>query len=76
VKSARSAGIAILRQVRAALAARRREVCEVTASPAVVDYLLNHRRSHLFELESTFQKKVVVKADPAMSADQYVIRHP
>jgi ribonuclease E len=76
MKSARSAGVAILRQVRAALAGRRREVCEVTASPAVVDYLLNHRRAHLFELENAFKKKVVVKADPAMSADQYVIRHP
>ena len=74
VKSARSAGIAILRQVRSALAARRRESCEIVANPSVVDYLLNDRRGLLVDLESEFQKRVLVKADPAFSPDQYVIR--
>jgi Ribonuclease G/E len=74
VKSARSAGIAILRQVRSALAARRREGCEIVANPSVVDYLLNDRRGLLVDLENEFQKRVLVKADPAFSPDQYVIR--
>jgi ribonuclease E len=74
VKSARSAGIAILRQVRAALGARRREDCEVIANPQVVDYLLNHRRGHLVELEDAFKKRIMVSADASMSPDQYVLR--
>jgi ribonuclease E len=74
VKSARSAGIAILRQLRAALGARRRGVCEVTSAPAVADHLLNERRERLCELEREFQKKIVVKADPGLSPDQYEIR--
>ncbi|HVR73594.1 MAG TPA: Rne/Rng family ribonuclease [Planctomycetota bacterium] len=75
VKSARSSGIAILRQVRAALAMKRRDTCEVVAHPAVAEYLLNDRRSHLAELEAESQKRVLVRADPAFSPDQFVIRH-
>jgi hypothetical protein len=40
----------------------------------VVDYLLNDRRGLLVDLENEFQKRVLVKADPAFSPDQYVIR--
>jgi ribonuclease E len=75
VKSARSSGIAILRQIRAALSVRRRESCEVIANPAVVDYLLNDRRNHLVELEREFKKAVLIKADPTFSPDQYVVRY-
>jgi ribonuclease E len=75
VKSARSLGIAILRQIRAALSVKRRDICEVMAHPAVVDYLLNDRRHHLVELETKFQKTILVKADATFSPDQYVIRY-
>ena len=75
VKSARSSGITILREVRAALAMKRRDVCEVVAHPAVVDYLINDRRRHLVELEQEFQKTIMVRADASFSQDQHVIRY-
>ena len=75
VKSARSLGIAILRQVRSHLAVKRRETCEVVAHPAVVDYLLNERRSTLVDLEKAYQKSVLVRMDPSFGPEQYVIRY-
>ncbi|MBI4605423.1 MAG: Rne/Rng family ribonuclease [Planctomycetes bacterium] len=75
VKSARSTGTGILRQVRAALAMKRRDVCEVIAHPSVVDYLLNERRRRLVELEDEFQKSILVRADPSFSPDQHEIRY-
>ena len=75
VKSARSCGIAILRQIRAALGVQRREVCEVIAHPQVVDYLLNDRRHHLVELEKQYNKTIFIRADAGFSPDQQVIRY-
>jgi ribonuclease E len=75
VKTARSLGIAILRQVRAALTMRRRDVCEVAAHPSIAEYLLNDRRCDLVGLESAYQKKILVKAEPTFSPDEYVIRY-
>jgi ribonuclease E len=74
IKSPRSSGIAILREIRAALALKRRDVCEVVAHPAVVDYLLNERRRHLVELENDFGKTILIHANPALSPDEHEIR--
>jgi len=74
VKSARSAGIEILRQVRASLGVRRRDTCEIITHPTVVDYLLNDRRRQLVDLETQFQKTILIRADAGMSPDQHVIR--
>jgi ribonuclease E len=76
IKSPRSTGTSILRQLRAALAGKRREVCEVVAYPDVVEYLVNDRRRNLLELETEFNKTIVVKADPGFSPDQFFIRYP
>jgi ribonuclease E len=74
VKAPRSAGIHILRQVRAGLASKRRKVCEVVVPPGVGEYLLNERRDSLTELESLFRKTVRVLVDRRLSPDQYEIR--
>ncbi len=73
--SPRSTGTAILRQVRAGLALRRKRTCEVIAAAEIVDHLLNERRRYLVELESQFRKNIVVRADPTFVSDQYVIRY-
>ncbi len=75
VQSARSTGTAILRQIRAGLAQKRKRTCEILASPAVVEYLLNDRRGHLVELETRFEKRVIVRLDAALPPDQYEIRY-
>jgi Ribonuclease G/E len=75
VKSARSAGIAILREVRAALAVKRRDVCEIVAHTSVVDFLINERRRHLVELENEYSKSILVKADPSFHPDQHELRY-
>jgi ribonuclease E len=75
VKTARSAGVSILRQLRVGLAAKRRTSCEIVANPEVVEYLVNDRRDYLFELEGQSQKRIHIKADAAFSPDQYEIRY-
>lgn len=75
VKSARSLGITILRQIRSSLGSRRRSVCEVVAHPGVVDYLLNDRRSDLVALESQYGRTILVKADPDFGQEQYAVRY-
>lgn len=74
VKSTRSVGIAILRQVRAALAGKRRSGCEIVAHPSVVEYLLNERRDYIAQLEREFQKTISVRVDPGFGPEQYAIR--
>jgi ribonuclease E len=75
VKAARSVGIAILRQIRAGVATKRRNLCEVLAPPAVVDYLLNERRRHLVELENNFSKTIIIKACVDCTQDRYSIKY-
>lgn len=74
VKSAKSVGVAVLRQVRAALAARRRAGCEITAHPSVVEYLLNERRDYLAQLEREFEKTISVRIDPNLGFEEYAVR--
>jgi ribonuclease E len=76
VKSARSTGMAILRQLRGALASKRRQVCEVTAHPNVVGYLVNERREHLLELEAEFHKTIVVNSNASLTPGQYDLAYP
>lgn len=75
VMSTRSAGTAILRQMRAGLAMKRKKTCEVVAQPGVVEYLLNERRSYLVELEERYRKRVTIKSDQSFNPDQFVIRY-
>jgi ribonuclease E len=75
VKSARNLGIAILREIRAALSGRRRQTCEVTAHSSVVEYLLNDRREEIIAIEKALQKSVVVRSDPALGPDQYSVQY-
>ena len=75
VKSARSTGITILRQIRAGVATKRRNLCEVLAPPSVVDYLLNERRHHLVELENNFNKTIIIKTCDDDTQDQFSIKY-
>ena len=75
VKSARSTGIKALRQLRAGLAMKKREVAEVVVHPDVQSYLLNERRMQIVELEGEFGKSVKVLGDPQAAPDQIQIRY-
>jgi ribonuclease E len=75
VKSPRSTGITVLRQIRAGVATKRRNLCEVLAPPAVVNYLLNERRHHLVELENKFNKTIIIRACLDGTPDQYSITY-
>jgi ribonuclease E len=75
VKSARNVGIAILRQLRPALGARRRKGCEVVAHPVVVEYLINERREYLSTLEAESGKTIQVRVDPSLGPEQYSVRY-
>ena len=74
IKSPRATGIAILRELRANLGGNRRETCEIVAYPQVVEYLVNERRRQLSELETQFNKTILVKAESTYSAEQYFLR--
>ena len=75
VKSPRSVGIGILRQVRGALAQKRRKSCEVIVAPYVAEYLLNERRRALVELETQHGKPILVKADQTFGSEHFVVRY-
>jgi len=75
VKAARATGISVLRRLRGELGNKRKRRCEVTTSPGVVEYLVNERRRQLFDLEETYDKQVVVRADPNLAPDQYQIKY-
>ena len=75
VKTARSVGTAILRQICSGLALKRRRTCEITAEGRVSEYLLNDRRGYVAELERKYKKNVVIKTDASLGTDQYVVRY-
>ncbi len=77
MKSARSIGVKVLRQLRAGLAMKikKREIAEVLVNPAVHDYLVNERRRQIVELEEEFEKSIKLIEDPSASPDQIQIRY-
>ena len=75
VKSARSTGLKLLRQLRAGLATKKREIAEVLVHPDVLGYLVNERRRDIVELEDEFGKAIRLTADPASGPDQIQIRY-
>ena len=70
VKSFESQSIEMLRVIR--MAALKKEVhrIELTIEPNAAEYLLNHRRSALVDIESTYQKIIQIRADLAGSGSQ------
>jgi ribonuclease E len=75
IKTARSTGIKVLRQLRAGLAAKKREIAEVLVHPDVQSYLVNERRQQVMDLETEFSKSVRITADPSVAPDQVQIRY-
>ena len=75
VKAPRTKGIEILRKLRGDFASKRRKTCELTASPRVIEYLINERRENLFDLESTFEKQIILKADENLGPDDFQLRY-
>jgi ribonuclease E len=75
IKTVRSTGIKVLRQLRAGMAAKKREIAEVLVHPDVQSYLVNERRQQLVELEAEFSKSVRIIADPQAAPDQIQIRY-
>ncbi len=73
VKSVRTTGTAVLRQLRVALATRKKDLAEVTAHPEVQTYLLNRRRRQILELEDGSSKSIVILADPNLERDEFSI---
>lgn len=74
VKSVRTAGTAVLRDLRVGLATRRKKNVEIRAHPDVQSFLVNHKRRQLLVLEETFKKSVLILADPNQEPDQFSMR--
>lgn len=71
IKSARSTGMGILRELRGTIASKRRQICEIRTHHEVASYLLNERRQSLLELEAEFHKTIVVIAEPSFQPEHY-----
>ena len=75
VKSTRNVGLKLIRQLRAGLATKRREIAEVLVHPDVHDHLVNDRRHQIVEIEEEFGKMIRLTADPTAAPDQIQIRY-
>jgi len=75
VKSARRTGVDALRQLRAGLATKKREVAELTVHPDVHHFLVNERRRQILEMEEEFGKSILLVSDPGAGPNQVQIRY-
>lgn len=75
VKSARSTAVKVLRQLRAGLATKKRELAEIVVHPDVHGYLVNERRLQIVELEEEFGKSIRLLSDPSVGPDGMQIRY-
>jgi ribonuclease E len=74
VRSARSTSMAVLRQLRAELATKRRHSWQVAAHPDVAGHLLNERRRSLSDLEAQYDKRILILPDASLAPDQFELR--
>ena len=73
VKAPRVTAATILRQLRASVSSRRKEIAEVVTHPTVQSYLLNERRHEICRMEEHYRKTIVVRADPSYASDKFLI---
>jgi ribonuclease E len=74
VKSARTTGTAVLRQLQVGLATRKKDLAEVVVHPEVQSYLLNHRRKQIYSMEEYFQKSITILGNPTYEPGRYTIQ--
>ncbi len=73
VRSIRSVGAAILRQLRLGLADDSHQEACVTAGEDVLDLLVNRRRDELVELETELGKRIVVRPGHDLGSERFTI---
>jgi len=74
IRTVLSQVLAVLRQIRAALARRPGEGVEVTVHPEVANALLNDRRAQLLDLEHETGRSIRVLGDPAARRETIDLR--
>lgn len=75
VKTVRSVGIKVLRQLRVLLAQKRRSAIEVEVHPSVLQYLVNQHRRQIGQLEDESSRTISLKSNTEFEPDQVLIRH-
>jgi ribonuclease E len=68
-RTVQSKALAVMREVRALLNLKGFSVLQVFASPAVNDYLTNHKRRHVLDLEDAVGKTILFKPEPSYPID-------
>jgi len=71
IRSKGALAIGVLRNIQEVLAAKNVKTMEVTVSPEVVSYLLNHKILHLMKLEEKHQVKVNFRGQMGLSFDDF-----
>jgi len=74
VKTVRSVGIKLLRQLRAHLAQKKRSAIEVVVHPNVLQYLVNQHRRQIAQLEDESSRTISLKSNTEFEPDQVLIR--
>ncbi|MHC4077668.1 MAG: Rne/Rng family ribonuclease, partial [Planctomycetota bacterium] len=64
-----SKALAVLRDVRALLQLKGFSIIQVFVAPPVNDYLVNHKRRAILDLEEAVGKSIVVKGEPSYPVD-------
>ena len=75
VKTARRAGIDILRKLKAALSLQRKEIVGLTVHPEVQQFLTDERCRQMADLEKKFSSVAVIESNAALALDEFQIRY-
>ncbi len=65
VRTVPSKSLSVLREVRAVLNLKGFSILQVFVSPLVNDYLVNHKRRQIIDLEESVGKSILFKAEPS-----------
>ena len=68
-RSVGSKALAVLRDIRALLHLKGFSIIQAFVAPPVNDYLVNHKRRAILDLEETVGKSVVVRGEPSYPVD-------
>jgi len=73
IKSEESQSLLVMRNLQRACTNDQVAVIEVSVTPTVANHLSNFERRRILELEASYNKKIMLKGDPALSGNQLLI---